>query len=403
MAENSALVPAAVGKFLRKRRKALKFTIDDVIEQTRKANSALTRQTLSRIERGEADLSLESAIALESVLGISTTLVAEVARTSITAEDLDAPGSSSAEFLTKAKEKIKQGKGIQAFQLMELAEDAARKRGQENDGQELLAEVLQLLAMWHARRRNSGLAKDLCQQARALPNAGLAAEIRGLIAEVKIGYCGNDYGYGWAWVKALEAKLPECPKELNYLATAVIASYFVSSKQWEDAEKWVLESLEIAKRDGSRVETLRTEVTLGKCRFWLGDQSDGMARIRKAIHVAKKEGFLGVMVNGLLCLGYLCLVSGELAQTEDHAKLARIAALGNKDEVDEFVSFFLLWRVAKARKDRRSEKRYSDVLLRLLPRVDQKMDEAREFLLEAGGPLWSEGKWKPRKGRSGDS
>ncbi len=375
-------VARAVGRYLARLRREAGLSLARVVDLLRDDGVELDPSTLSRAERGDTMLRLDVAELVTERLGGTLEELGEVIRearaglvpiTATSARDVET-------IRGEVRSLLEDGAVHDGLRLARSLVEALAGKDPPPVSPEVVASIRIDLADAYRRCGMPRLSARLLEDVLNTAQVSGEDRIRALLLYVAAAEMIGDHLRADLYANHVASLLDESegPRLLAW-ACFVIGTTCASSGDHERAAAWYVESLRHYERLGRGRQAAHVRVVLAETFLALGDERRARELLRDAIGAASREGWHAIELQARKLMADLLLASGN--HRAARAAYHRVAAVARRlDMVNElFLARHGLWRIAELSGDQEARRREAVSLRRLLPRVDPRLVEAREF------------------------
>ncbi len=389
-------VARAVGSYLRRLRVRAGMSLSRVVRLLREEGIDLSCATLSRVELGRAIPRMDTALALVERLGGTVDELAEVVRIA-RAESFTSAGNPASRGIPaaagalppprdpgaareEARRLIENGCFLEARHRLEDLVARLTTGPPPDVDPGILPRVRVDLA--EAYLRLGMQARALRLLGEALGSRGTRPEDRFRAAVLHLGACSReeDRFLGGLVARWVREHLPEWSgTPLHPPAQAALAEFAHRGGRYREAAEDYLAAAASYRGQGREADAVQVEVFLADCLHHLGERLRALTLLRRAIELARKRGWKRVEARAHPVLAEAWRREGRTREARaEFSCAARIAReLGQR--TDLFLAIHGLWKVARDEGALGRARQEASVLRSMLPAVDPRLPQAREF------------------------
>lgn len=367
---------SGVGVFLRTMREAQRLTREQVVALASTRSRAVSKASLSAIERGQQLPNLEALVALSRTLNFDPMEVIERAEMSAVAP-VDLTGLSLDELGQRASEFFWRGQFRKALAVYDaMLERLVLAAPQDPSEATRFRATLELRRAGTLRRCGALLAAREAAE-RAITLSGDDPEIQSQAYAV----LGETYLQSGRTRLAMDATeravqvSSACDARIRARALNGRAQAFLHAGHPADARGVLLEALERAREVGDDRQISQIEGNIGLCEAELGNHGEATDRLGAAVEIARRRAMPTLEARWILELGRLALKTGDVAAADRYACDALDLARPLEHWLTIFRSEWLRHLVVERRTPGKPDRARMSFLRKLLPRVADHVGE----------------------------
>jgi transcriptional regulator with XRE-family HTH domain len=381
---------ARLGGYLRRLREGYGYTLRRVEERAQELGDGIDNSQLSRFEKGKAVPSFEKLRTLARVFNVPVQQFSDVL--DLERYDHLKPTSTDYDFLVEeGQREFREGNFGQAYVIyercLELAEADVAAAPEAARRSVAIGERISSARLYMAYALKAlgklGMAENelraILRHRRHLPRSTLLRSL------TLLAYTCREQGDAYlASVLAREAlelasEDGDLAVQIGILNTLGIIAYQEGSPR--RAVEYFERVVRLAQRMGGREEMQVTaSIHLGRCLSALGRSESGGARIRAAIHTARKRGYRRSAALGLTLLAEICLDQGKTRRALHYISQSdQVAGDGDPYHDIMFLNAFHIWEIARSQGNTVQERMALGRLKHYRPFMESKFPEVEAF------------------------
>lgn len=369
MGETSGYYGRALGVCLREGRRALGWSLKELFEQTRRMGAPVSISALSRVENGQATLSIEQASVVARALGLRLAHIEERVLAETVSVDGGGSGRTVEELLERGREQRMRGRHHEALCALEAAHDLLMWETGHAPGAEDHARLLIELCDIYRRTRRFELCREVGRKMLNLEGLSEFYYLHAVIARIHTDNMADDFANAEIYGAFVLPKLTSAHPFIQASGTVGIGNTFARRKRYAQAVPFLETGCRLFKRTSVH-NWCHASMTLGHALVKTGDAAAGQDLLERALDYARTHRLGDSFVYGLTQRGRLHVDAGRYdAARRDFESAAAIARQARNDR-DVFNSWNEVRKLALRLGDVKEAERLRRVLGRIIKRID---------------------------------
>ncbi len=370
-------VAKALGGLLGDLRRARGMTLRELSELLAEHDLEVSEATLQRVEVGRSMLRIDVARAAFRLLGMPMYQVDEVMACASKQSEVVERNRGYEDLVARGRTLLLQGRTVRALDFFLAGERVLLSNG-EREG-DIIAGVMLLAADCQRRLWRFHLSRMSLDRVLAMEHVSRDHRIHAAAQRATTDRDAGDFFSTRLHLDYAESQMGDTPPSIRAMVHATAGRTLYDQGCYAEALPFFERARTAYEDAGFEVQALQVRLSLGHCLFINGYENSGIEIATRCRAEARRRELESVVSACEGILGRMALRQDRIADARRHFGQAIASARRTDSKADLFRHFFSLWKIEEQVDPSMARHRQAS-LRRMLPRVDRRMPEAREFL-----------------------